>query len=220
MSAVDLYKIQATLAKHRQVEPAWKTSYAKFLDDSRVAHLEAGGYVFENLSVYMTLIQLLAPAVRSTTEPPRVLDVGCGTGFLTMVMAHLVAPNAGHVTAIDVFERQVQHAERDMRAVRPDLLPVCTFAVANAWSFQSEQKFDAIAVAAQCATVPQNLVALLKPGGRLVLPLGPVVPINSKRADKYNPYWLVEAGAEGEPPVREERAGPISVNFLPLLPVA
>eukprot|EP00670_Eutreptiella_braarudii_P026948 CAMPEP_0174379638 /NCGR_PEP_ID=MMETSP0811_2-20130205/122841_1 /TAXON_ID=73025 ORGANISM="Eutreptiella gymnastica-like, Strain CCMP1594" /NCGR_SAMPLE_ID=MMETSP0811_2 /ASSEMBLY_ACC=CAM_ASM_000667 /LENGTH=137 /DNA_ID=CAMNT_0015532239 /DNA_START=835 /DNA_END=1248 /DNA_ORIENTATION=+ len=137
-----------------------------------------------------------------------------------MVMAHLVAPNAGHVTAIDVFERQVQHAERDMRAVRPDLLPVCTFAVANAWSFQSEQKFDAIAVAAQCATVPQNLVALLKPGGRLVLPLGPVVPINSKRADKYNPYWLVEAGAEGEPPVREERAGPISVNFLPLLPVA
>lgn len=222
MASVDLLQIMATLEQHRQPEPGWTPTYNRFLNDSRVQHLEAGGYVFENLSVYMTMAQLLAPALRpsGTGEPLRVLDVGCGTGFLTMVLAHLVGPRGGRVTAIDIFERQVEHAQRDTRAVRPDLLPSCEFAVANAWEYApAEARYDAIAVAAQCERVPQNLVALLKPGGRLVCPLGPLTPIDSTRSDRFNPFWLHVAGARpGDPPARSERAGPIAVNFLPLLP--
>ena len=83
----------------------------------------------------------------------------------------------------------------------------------------AEARYDAIAVAAQCERVPQNLVALLKPGGRLVCPLGPLTPIDSTRSDRFNPFWLHVAGAwPGDPPARSERAGPIAVNFLPLLP--
>mmetsp|Transcript_43793 Transcript_43793/g.136309 ORF Transcript_43793/g.136309 Transcript_43793/m.136309 type:complete len:257 (-) Transcript_43793:319-1089(-) len=219
MAAVDLDAIQVCLAKNREAEPAWKPAYSRFLDDSRVAHLEQGGFVFENLSVYMVLAQLLAPALLNSPAPPSVLDVGCGTGFLTAVMATIVRAREGHVHAIDVFQRQVEHAERDIRECTPALLPACTFEVANAWEFATERRFDAIAVAAQCDSVPANLVKLLKPGGRLVCPLGPVVPIDSDRPDRFNPFWLVEAGpCEGAPPAYAGRAGPISVNFLPLIP--
>lgn len=220
MASVDLDVILATLEKHRTPEPGWQPSYGRYLNDSRVAHLEAGGFVFENISVYMNMVQLLAPALSGMgAEPPRVLDVGCGTGYLTMVLAHLVVPAGGRVTAIDIFERQVEHTRRDMEATRPDLLPHCEFAVANAWEYDSAQRFDAIAVAAQCDKVPENLVKHLRPGGRLVCPLGPVVPIDCDRADRFNPFWLHEAGpSEGAPPARSERAGAISVNFLPLLP--
>ena len=112
MSAVDLYMIRSVLERHRTAEPHWNDSRdARYLNDSRVAHLAAGGYVFENLSVYMTMTNLLSPVLRRPGAV--VLDVGCGTGFLTMVLAHLVAPRGGKVVAIDLFERQVEHAKRD-----------------------------------------------------------------------------------------------------------
>ena len=34
---------------------------------------------------------------------------GCGTGFLTSVLATLARPRNGKVIAIDIFERQVEH---------------------------------------------------------------------------------------------------------------
>jgi len=109
MSAVDLHQIRGVLEQHRVQEPHWNEQRdARYLNDSRVQHLAAGGYVFENLSVYMTMMQLLSPALARTNA--LVLDVGCGTGFGTMVLAHLVAPRDGHVVAIDLFERQVEHA--------------------------------------------------------------------------------------------------------------
>merc|ERR1712187_800811 len=122
----------------------------------------------------MVLTQLLSQPLLKADPPLHVLDVGCGTGFLTAVLATLVQIRGGTVHAIDVFERQVEHAERDIRECTPDLLPHCTFEVANAWTYTSQQRYNAIAVAAQCEQVPENLVALLKPGGRLVCPLGPV----------------------------------------------
>lgn len=108
---------------------------------------------------------------------------------------------------------------RDTAAVRPDLAERCEFLRANAFEFDSERRFDAIAVAAQCAEVPRNLTRLLKPGGRLVCPLGKVVPIDSDDPERFQPFYVVEAGAEGAP-ATEMRGGPISVNFLPLIPPA
>mmetsp|Transcript_64587 Transcript_64587/g.114878 ORF Transcript_64587/g.114878 Transcript_64587/m.114878 type:complete len:248 (-) Transcript_64587:42-785(-) len=218
MASVDMDAIEACLEKHREAEPAWKPSHSSYLNDSRVAHLEQGGYVFENLSVYMVLAQLLSPALLSPSAPLNVLDVGCGTGFLTAVLATIVQ-GSGHVHAIDIFERQVEHAERDIRECLPQLLPRCSFQVANAWEYSSDDRYDAIAVAAQCERVPENLVALLKPGGILVCPLGPVVPIDSSHPGRFNPYWVVQAGDRiGDAPAFSGRKGPISVNFLPLLP--
>ncbi|CAE7881774.1 PCMT1, partial [Symbiodinium microadriaticum] len=74
-------------------------------------------------------------------------------------------------------------------------------------------------VAAQCDHPPENLVRLLKPNGILVCPVGPVVPIDSKHPGRFQPYWMVKMGpVAGAAPAFSGRAGPISVNFLPLLP--
>lgn len=86
--------------------------------------------------------------------------------------------------------------------------------------FRSDERFDAIAVAAQCDAVPSNLVSLLKPGGRLVCPLGKIVPIDSDDPERFQPFCVVEAPKVQGAPATVTRGGPISVNFLPLIPPA
>lgn len=219
MARTDLDAFRACLDQHRKSEPAWKeANYGQYRNDSRIAELANGNYVFENMSVYAVELQLLYPAICTAPEP-RVLDVGCGTGWLTAVLADLVAARGGTVHAIDIFARQVEHAERDISTVRPELLKHCTFQVANAWEYGSDRPFDVIAVAAQAERLPPNLVGLLSPKGRLVAPVNRIVPITASDPDRFQPFWLYEAGASpGAPPQHDGRAGPIAVNFLPLLP--
>lgn len=223
LSQTDLPSYRRILEHHRSAEPRWDEAvHGSFSGDRRVQSLALGGFVFENLSVYTVLVQLLHPAmVQSHGHPPRVLDVGCGTGFLTAVLARLVAPRRGSVVAIDLFVRQVEHAQRTMSACYPELLPYVSFAVANGLDYRDPLglPFDAIAVACQATEVPQGLVRQLAPGGRLVAPVGRPQQHEDPtgRARPHHKYWLVQKDAFGSV-VYSGRAGPISVNFVPLLP--
>jgi len=220
LARTDLPTYRRILERHRSAEPRWDESvHGAFSGDRRVQSLAVGGFVFENLSVYMVLVQLLHPALAGRAgRPPRVLDVGCGTGFLTAVLARLVAPRGGTVVAIDLFARQVEHAQRTMAACCPELQNHVSFAVANGLEYRDPQgePFDAIAVACQAAEVPQGLVQQLAPGGRLVAPVGRAAK-DSGKARPHHKYWLVKKGPDGSV-VFSGRAGPISVNFVPLLP--
>lgn len=225
LARTDLPSYRRILKKHRTAEPCWDEDvHGAFSGDSRVQRLAAGGFVFEDLCVYTVLVQLLHPALRSEgchERAPRVLDVGCGTGFLTAVLARLVAPRGGTVVAIDMFARQIEHAQRTMSACCPELLPNVTFAVANGLEYRDPggAPFDAIAVACQAAEVPQALVRQLAPGGYLVAPVGRPAPKDKGKAGPYHKYWLVKKGPDGKV-VFSGRAGPIGVNFVPLLPPA
>mmetsp|Transcript_36065 Transcript_36065/g.90687 ORF Transcript_36065/g.90687 Transcript_36065/m.90687 type:complete len:511 (+) Transcript_36065:126-1658(+) len=221
LARTDLPSYRRILKKHRTAEPKWDEAvHGAFSNDSRVQRLAAGGFVFEDLCVYTVLVQLIYPAlVREGTRPPRVLDVGCGTGFLTAVLARLVGPRGGSVIAIDMFARQVEHAQRTMTTCCPELLQHVTFVVANGLEYQDPcgAPFDAIAVACQASEVPQALVRQLAPGGYLVAPVGRPVPKDKGKAGPYHKYWLVKKGPDGSV-VFSGRAGPIGVNFVPLLP--
>jgi len=220
LAQTDLPTYRRILERHRSAEPCWDESvHGAFSGDRRVQSLAVGGFVFENLSVYMVLVQLLHPALSRNGRPPRVLDVGCGTGFLTAVLARLVAPRGGSVVAIDLFARQVEHAQRTMSACCPELLPHVTFAVANGLDYKDPRgaPFDAIAVACQATEVPQGLVQQLAPGGHLVAPVGRLSLKDSGKARPHHKYWVVKKGTDGTI-VFSGRAGPISVNFVPLLP--
>jgi protein-L-isoaspartate(D-aspartate) O-methyltransferase len=91
-----------------------------------------------------------------------VLEIGTGSGFVTTCLAHL----AREVVSIDIendFISQTQaHLERqNLRNVR--------LHCADALNWQCDRQFDAIAVTAAVATVPDSFKAWLKPGGRLFI---------------------------------------------------
>ena len=67
----------------------------------------------------------------------RVLDIGCGTGNITKVLAEKV--KHGDVIGIDSSEKMIQQALADYQTIEN-----LDFQMANAGSFEFEKKFDLI----------------------------------------------------------------------------
>ena len=107
------------------------------------------------------VVQLLAPQ-----NGERVLDIGCGTGYLT----NLIAKAGARVIGIDSSPSMVQRAQ----AVYPDL----DFRILSATDFHFETLFDAVFSNATLHWVLDKEAAVdciaraLRPGGRLVLEMG------------------------------------------------
>src|SRR5579859_689658 len=107
------------------------------------------------------VVQLLAPG-----KGERILDVGCGTGYLT----NLIAQAGARVVGIDNSPSMVQRAQ----AVYPDL----DFRVLSATEFFFETPFDAVFSNATLhwvldkETAIDRIAQALRPGGRLVLEMG------------------------------------------------
>jgi len=102
-----------------------------------------------------------------------VLDVGSGSGYLTAVMARMVGEK-GKVLGIDIVPELVEISVKNVKKDDPELLKgVLDLKVGNGWEELKGQSFDAIHVGTAAAEVPDALVKLLKPGGRLLTPVGP-----------------------------------------------
>ncbi|WP_205512195.1 class I SAM-dependent methyltransferase [Longitalea arenae] len=107
------------------------------------------------------LVQLLTPK-----EGERILDVGCGTGYLT----NLIAASGAMVTGMD--------NSIDMIAKARSEYPHLPFRLASVTDFKFEEPFDALFSNAVLHWVTEKEQAIqsmynnLKPGGRLVLEMG------------------------------------------------
>jgi trans-aconitate methyltransferase len=107
------------------------------------------------------VVQLLAPQ-----NGERILDIGCGTGYLT----NLIAQAGARVIGIDRSASMIQRAQ----AVYPDL----DFRVLPATDFHFDTPFDAVFSNAVLHWVLEKEAAIdciaqtLRPGGRLVLEMG------------------------------------------------
>lgn len=89
-----------------------------------------------------------------------VLEIGTGSGFLTACLAQL----ARDVLSIDIHADFVERARGRLAATG---LANVRVEVADALSFVSERRFDAVAVTGAVTAVPAAFMAWLKPGGRL-----------------------------------------------------
>ena len=128
----------------------------------------------------------------------KVLEIGTGSGYQAAILAEM----GMQVYTIEIIpELATQAAERlealgyaDVRARAAD----------GYWGWPEEAPFDAIIVTAAPDHVPQPLVEQLKPGTRLVIPVGPVGAVQT--------LWQFTADESGE--LTAYNLG--GVSFVPL----
>jgi protein-L-isoaspartate(D-aspartate) O-methyltransferase len=127
-----------------------------------------------------------------------VLEVGTGSGYQAAVLARLVR----EVYSIEIIEELA--TEAGARLERLGFDNVTTRLGDGYYGWEEHAPFDAIVVTAAASHVPPPLVAQLKPGGRMVIPVG------SRFLTQY--LLLVEKTADGEILTRQITA----VRFVPL----
>jgi protein-L-isoaspartate(D-aspartate) O-methyltransferase len=96
----------------------------------------------------------------------RVLEIGAGSGYQTAVLAKI----AGQVYSIERIGELAREAQTRIRQLGIYNATVKCFDGTLGWA--ANAPYDAILVAAGGPRVPDPLVAQLKVGGRLVVPIG------------------------------------------------
>jgi protein-L-isoaspartate(D-aspartate) O-methyltransferase len=126
-----------------------------------------------------------------------VLEVGTGSGYQTAVLAQLVQ----RVYTVDRIQALVTLAHRRLRALGlRNVRPVYSD---GRLGLPQYAPFDGILVAAAPEGIPRGLVDQLKPGGRMILPIG--------TRDEQVLVRVTRAGAGYEREVLER------VSFVPLV---
>jgi protein-L-isoaspartate(D-aspartate) O-methyltransferase len=95
-----------------------------------------------------------------------VLEVGTGSGYQAAVLAELVH----HVYTIEIIEVLGVQARKNLERLGYDNVTVMIGDGYHGW--KEHAPFDAILVTAAAESIPEPLLAQLKAGGRLVIPIG------------------------------------------------
>ncbi|MEA1649945.1 protein-L-isoaspartate(D-aspartate) O-methyltransferase [Nitrospirillum sp. BR 11164] len=154
----------------------------------------AAGQTLSQPSLVALMTELLA------IQPgDRVLEIGVGSGYQTALLARLGAT----VFGLEVIADLARAAERRLAALGIRNVTVRVGDGHAGWP--DAAPFDAILAACAAPAVPPALVDQLRPGGRLLLPVGP--------ADGAQQLCLVEKGRDGQ--VRERPL--LAVAFVPMV---
>jgi protein-L-isoaspartate(D-aspartate) O-methyltransferase len=128
----------------------------------------------------------------------KVLEIGTGSGYQAAVMAQL----AREVYSIEIVEPLGVQAAQRLKALGYANVQVRLGDGYHGWP--ENAPYDAILVTAAASHVPPPLVRQLKPGGRMVIPVGPAFMVQQ--------LMLVEKNPDGSISTRQI----LPVAFVPL----
>jgi protein-L-isoaspartate(D-aspartate) O-methyltransferase len=144
-------------------------------------------------------IVALSTDLLGLTPASVVLDVGTGSGYQAAVLAEI----ARQVFSIELIDSLAKSASSRLKELGYGNVEIRTGDGYAGWP--EKAPFDAIVVAATASAIPPALLAQLKPGGRLVIPVGGSYRQNLK---------LVTKRADGGYDERDV----LPVRFVPLIP--
>jgi protein-L-isoaspartate(D-aspartate) O-methyltransferase len=186
-------RVRAALARverHRLVPPD-QTKLAYRNHPLPIGH----GQTISQPYIVALSTDLLAP------EPHHVvLEIGTGSGYQAAVLAEIVR----QVYTIEIVEPLGREAEKNLKALGYRNVEVRVGDGYKGWP--EKAPFDAIVVTAAAPSIPQALVEQLKPGGRMVIPVGERWEIQQ--------LLLLVRNADGT----LERKKVLPVRFVPLVP--
>lgn len=141
---------------------------------------------------YMTEVLRLTPGMR-------VLEVGTGSGYQAAVLAAVGCD----VYTLEIFEALATSARERLARLGFDRATV--HHADGHFGLVEQAPFDAVIVTAAAGYIPPALVDQLKPGGRMVIPVGSVYGVQN--------LILVEKNRRGD--IRTQNLLP--VRFVPML---
>jgi protein-L-isoaspartate(D-aspartate) O-methyltransferase len=139
------------------------------------------------------MTELLEPS-----KEHKVLEIGTGSGYQAAVLAPLVK----HVYTIEIVPELAETAKQALEKTGRKNVTVRAGDGYKGWP--EEAPFDRIIVTAAPPEIPQTLIDQLKPGGKLVVPVG----------DRLQDLVVLDKGKDG----KVKRRNVIPVRFVPMVP--
>ncbi|KAJ9568170.1 hypothetical protein OSB04_004136 [Centaurea solstitialis] len=180
---------------------------ALFVPDGSPAYEDSPMQIGFNATIsaphmHATCLQLLE---KNLQPGMHVLDVGSGTGYLTACFALMVGPQ-GHAIGVEHIPELVAMSVKNVeKSAAAPLLKDGSLALHVGDGREGWPEFapyDAIHVGAAAPEIPKPLIDQLKPGGRLVIPVGNI----------FQELKVVDKNEDGSVIVRTET----SVRYVPL----
>lgn len=169
--------------------PEWQGPYAYDNGPLPIGHGQTISQPF--------IVALMSDMLRTEAHHV-VLEVGCGSGYQSAVLSKLVR----HVYSVEIVPELAQAAQERLKQLGYANITVRHGDGYHGWP--EHAPFDGIIVTAAAPEIPQPLIEQLKPGGRLVIPVG--------QPHGRQDLMLVEKNAAGE--VSSQNMLPVA--FVPL----
>ncbi|CAA7400652.1 unnamed protein product [Spirodela intermedia] len=178
-----------------------------FVPDGSAAYIDSPMPIGYNATISAPHMHgMCLELLRNHLQPGmRALDIGSGTGYLTACFAIMVGPQGRSVGVEHIPELVASSVENIKKSAAAELMKAGSLSVHASdgrLGWPELGPYDAIHVGAAAHELPEPLVQQLKPGGRMVIPVGNI----------FQELKVVDKKLDGSISVHDET----SVRYVPL----